>query len=285
MDNITIAIPAKNEAISLDKLLPQLTNELPNVSILVVNDGSTDNTPEICEKHGVGVATHPYSKGNGAAIKTAARTVTTEYILFMDADSQHRVSDVKKLIDHIDDNTDMIVGARDNKSQASLGRLLANKFYNWLSSKIVEHKIEDLTSGLRLVKTEKFCSFLHLLPNGFSYPTTITMAFFRAGYSIRYVPIKTEDRIGKSHINLLKDGFRFIIIIFKIGTLYSPLKLFTPISMMMFIAGLTNYIYTLTTSGRFTNMTVLLIVSAVIVFLIGLVSEQINSLQYDERRK
>ncbi len=279
----SIIIPAKNEAESLQSLVPELLSNFASMEIIIVNDGSTDNTTELLDKYSVQVIHHPYSKGNGAAIKAGARAAKGDALIFMDADGQHQIRDIQALVAKFETGFDMVVGKRDSKGQASFFRQLANSFYNWLASKIVEHNVEDLTSGLRVVDAKKFKEFLHLLPNGFSYPTTITMAFFRSGYSVAYEQIEVLKRVGKSHINLLKDGFRFIVIIFKIGTLYSPLKLFTPISLGLFMLGLLNYLITYLDSGRFTNMSATLMVSSIIVFLIGLVSEQINSLQYSKQ--
>lgn len=179
----------------------------------------------------------------------------------------------------------MVVGARDKKSQASLARLFGNGVYNRIATYMTGHKIEDLTSGFRIVSAEKFKQFLYLLPNGFSYPTTSTMAFFRAGYAVGYVAIEAPKRIGESHINILKDGARFFLIIFKIGTLYSPMKLFFPASVFFFITGILYYIYTFFSDGRFTNMGVLLLSTSVMIFLLGLVSEQITTLMYQTTRK
>jgi hypothetical protein len=176
----------------------------------------------------------------------------------------------------------MVVGARDKKSQADSYRAIANGIYNKLASLITGHKILDLTSGFRVVKAAKFREFLYLLPNGFSYPTTCTMAFFRAGYSVSYIPIQTEKRLGESHISLLKDGIRFLVIIFKVGSLYSPLKIFLPTSAGFFFTGCAYYMYTYTTQGRFTNMSAVLFMTAILVFLIGLVSEQVTALMYKD---
>ena len=202
--NISIIIPAKNESQGLLLLLPDLVKIKKVSEIIVVNDGSTDNTEPVCLENNINVVNHPYSKGNGAAIKTGVRNAKGDVLIFMDADGQHRVEDVKKLIDEYNSgHYDMIVGARDSKSQASLTRLFGNGLYNRIASYMTGHKIEDLTSGLRIVNAKKFKQFLYLLPNGFSYPTTITMAFFRAGFSVKYMPIFTPKRKGKSHINLL----------------------------------------------------------------------------------
>ena len=281
-ENISVIIPAKNEAINLVKLLPELVEMLPGAEIIVVSDGSTDTTAEICSEHGVRVVAHPYSKGNGASIKTGARHASRDVLVTMDGDGQHKPADVLRLLEHYQEGYDMVIGARSSASQASTSRLLANTFYNKLSSWISEQEIRDLTSGMRVVNRERFIQFLYLLPNGFSYPTTITMAFFRAGYSVSYIDIEAGKREGKSHINLVKDGIRFFIIIFKIGTLYSPLKLFMPIAGSFFLLGFCNYLYTFTRFHTFTNMSAVLLITSIIIFLIGLVSEQVTTLIYKD---
>jgi len=282
---ISIVIPAKNEAQNLQNFLPRLREAVgEQVECIVVNDGSTDETAAICEQYGVRVVSHPYSKGNGAAIKTGARLATGEILVFLDGDGQHKPEDIPRLLEELDKGFDMVVGARDRESQADSARALANGIYNSLSSRITGHKILDLTSGFRAVKADKFREFLYLLPNGFSYPTTCTMAFFRAGYSVGYVPIQTEKRLGKSHISLLNDGIRFLIIIFKVGTLYSPLKIFLPTAVGFFLTGCAYYLYTFLAQGRFTNMSAVLFMTAVLVFLIGLVSEQVTALMYKDNK-
>jgi len=278
----TIVIPAKNEASNLEKLLPNLLSIVDSSDILVINDGSVDNTISVCADNRVNIITHPYSIGNGGAIKSGARNTSTEYLLFMDADGQHPSSTVKELLSYMGSEYDMVIGSRDFTGHANAARLTANLIYNKIASYMTGHNIDDLTSGFRLVKRSKFNEFLYLLPNGFSYPTTITMAFFKSGYSIIYHPFKAKKRTGKSHINIFKDGARFFIIIFKIGTLYSPLKIFTPLSALSFMLGLTYYLYTFITSERFTNMSALLFTTSILIFLIGLVSEQITALLYSK---
>ena len=256
--SISIVLPARNESASLDQLLPLLKEAVPGAEIIVVNDRSTDSTEAISKKHGVRVVSHPYSKGNGAAIKTGARHAKGDILVFMDGDSQHRPEDIPRLLAKLDEGYDMVVGARTSrKHQAGIHRAAANGFYNRFASWMTGHDVLDLTSGFRVVKASLFKRFLYLLPNGFSYPTTITMAFFRSGYSVAYEPIDVDKRIGKSHIRLVRDGVRFLLIIFKIGTLFSPLKLFLPISLAFFTTGLGYYAYTFLTTGRFTNMSAL----------------------------
>jgi glycosyltransferase involved in cell wall biosynthesis len=218
--------------------------------------------------------------GNGAAIKRGAREAQGEIIVFLDADGQHDPEDIGKLLQKLDAGFDMVVGARNWSGQAGVGRGVANAVYNWLASWMTGFNVLDLTSGFRAVRAAKFLEFIHLLPNGFSYPTTITMAFFRSAYAVAYEPLAVHQRVGKSHIRPLRDGIRFLLIIFKIATLYSPLKLFIPTALFFFVGGLCNYIYTFLTIHRFTNMSVLLLSASVIVFLIGLISEQITALMY-----
>ncbi len=263
-------------------LLPELRSVMPDAEIIVVNDGSTDDTVAVCNNNQVQVVTHPSSKGNGAAIKTGSRAATGDTLVFMDADGQHKPEDIPRLLQTLRQGFDMVVGARTRKSQAGAHRAVANGFYNRLASWMVDQKVNDLTSGFRVVTASKFRQFLYLLPNGFSYPTTITMSFFRAGYGVAYVSIEAPKRIGMSHISPLKDGFRFLLIIFKIGTLYSPLKLFLPISLSFFLTGVGYYLYTFLSFHRFTNMSALMFLSSIFVFLIGLVSEQITALNYKD---
>ena len=280
MNSLSIILPAKNEAPALGKLLPLLRAAQPAAEIIVVDDGSTDDTQAICAEHRVKCLSSPYSMGNGAAIKRGARLATGEVLVFMDGDGQHDPADVARLLEKLEQGYDMVVGARDWGSQAGVGRGVANTFYNWLATRMTGHNVADLTSGFRAVRAERFREFLHLLPNGFSYPTTSTMAFFRSAYPVAYVPIKAAQRIGKSHIKPVRDGLRFLLIIFKIATLYSPLKLFVPAGTIFFILGCLNYAWTFIHSGRLTNMSTLMWSAAVIVFLIGLVSEQITALTY-----
>lgn len=280
-----MVIPAKNESEGLASVLPQLKSLYPEAEIIVVNDGSTDDTVEVCRKAGAKVISHPYSKGNGAAIKSGARAASGDYVVFMDGDGQHDPADIEKLLYRVDEGYDLVVGARSGRqSQASLMRWSANGLYNRIASWMVNRKIDDLTSGFRVVDRRKFLTFLYLLPNGFSYPTTSTMAFFRAGYSVGFVPIEVAKRRGSSHINLLRDGVRFFLIIFKIGTLYSPLKVYFPTAVLVSGLGVLNYIITAWDTGtlRFTNMSTLLILAGVVIFLIGLLSEQLTNLQYKD---
>jgi glycosyltransferase involved in cell wall biosynthesis len=281
----SIVIPAKNEAEGLAGLLPRLRALYPETEIIVVDDGSEDVTAQVCRDSGARVISHPYSKGNGAAVKSGARAAGSDYIVFMDGDGQHDPADIGRLLEKTREGYDLVVGARQGlESQASVVRWSANGVYNRLASWMVNRRIDDLTSGFRVVHRRKFLGFLYLLPNGFSYPTTSTMAFFRAGYSVGFVPISVAKRLGNSHINLLRDGVRFFLIIFKIGTLYSPLKVYFPAALFVAGLGVLHYVMTAIQRGglHFTNMSTVLGLGGLLVFLIGLLSEQLTNLQYKE---
>jgi len=280
LNRLSIILPAKNEGAALAGLLPRLCAARPDAEIIVVDDGSADDTRALCQAAGVTCLSSPYSMGNGAAIKRGARAASGDVLVFMDGDGQHDPADIARLLAKLDEGYDMAVGARDWDSQAGVGRGVANTLYNWLATRMTGHVVADLTSGFRAVRADKFREFLYLLPNGFSYPTTSTMAFFRSAYPVAYVPIKAAQRIGRSHIRPLRDGLRFLLIIFKIATLYSPLKLFAPASALFFVLGCANYAWTFVRENRLTNMSTLLWSAAVIVFLIGLVSEQVTALMY-----
>lgn len=282
MSSLSIVIPAKNEAGAIGAAVASAKEAYPDAEIIVVDDGSDDATGAVAAEAGAKVLRHPESLGNGAAVKAGARAASGEIIAFMDGDGQHSASEFAPLLEKLDQGYEMVIGARDSGSHANVGRLYANGIYNVVASWLTGRRIPDLTSGFRVVRAKLFQQFLYLLPNGFSYPTTITMAFLRAGYPISFASIPVAKRIGKSHIRPLRDGVRFLVIIFKIATLYAPLKIFLPVSAGFFATGLGWYAYTFLTMGRFTNMSMLLLSASVIVFLIGLISEQITALTYSK---
>ena len=277
---LTILLPAYNEEQSIGRTIREIKEFYPDFEILVVDDGSIDRTKEEAVKAGANVMKHPHNIGNGAAIKTGLRYASGEWVLMMDADGQHKPSDIANLLAHKDEY-EMVVGARTKGSKTSWHRDLANFIYNWLASYITKFKVEDLTSGFRLVKNDRISKFIYLLPNTFSYPSTITMAYLRSGLSIKYIPIQTLARKGKSKIKLFQDGIRFFLIITRIATLFSPLRVFLPVSFMFFVTGLGYYAFTYITQNRFTNMSMLLMSSSVIIFMMGLVSEQVSQMRYD----
>lgn len=279
---LSIILPARDEAENLPGVVAELRELYPQAEIVVVDDGSRDDTGEQARTAGATrVVTHPYPIGNGAAIKDGARAAHGKILVFMDADGQHRPAEVAKLTAALGDDYVMTVGARSPNAHANRWRRFANGLYNKLASWVTGHRIADLTSGFRAVRRARFLEILFLLPNGFSYPTTSTMAFLRAGFPVRFVPVDVRARSGaSSHIRPLRDGGRFLLIILKVATLYSPLKVFTPSAMVFFACGLGYYIYTYLTRHQFTNMSALLFIVAGLVFLMGLIAEQIANLLY-----
>lgn len=280
--SVSIIIPARNEEASVGSLIAELRRQLPEAELLVIDDGSSDATAIRAKTAGARVVQHPVSRGNGAAVKTGARAASREVLVFMDADGQHRAADVPTLLACLDSGYDLVVGTRTAGAHANAARRFANSFYNRLASWLTGQPILDLTSGFRAVRRTAFLPFLPLLPNKFSYPTTSTMCLIRAGYGVHFEPITVLPRIAgtRSHIRPLRDGGRFVIIILKIATLYSPIKIFGAVSSLLFAASAWYYAYTYITEGRFTNAGALLFTTSILAFLIGLVSEQITQLLY-----
>jgi glycosyltransferase involved in cell wall biosynthesis len=278
---VTILMPAYNEELSIGNTISRIKELHPDFEILVVDDGSTDNTLRVAMDAGANVWPHPYNIGNGAAIKSGLRIAKGEWVIMMDADGQHNPEDIARMLE-FKDTYDMVVGARSSSSETEFHRDIANKVYNWFASYVTKFRVEDLTSGFRMVRLATARQFIYLLPNTFSYPSTLTMAYLRSGRSIQYIPIETKYRIGKSKIKLLQDGSRFLLILAKVATLFSPLRVFLPVSMMLLLTGVIYYLFTYSTQGRFTNMSALLLNSSLIVFMMGLVSEQISQMRYDK---
>lgn len=284
--SLTVAIPARNEEANIGPLLVELGRVLAplqadglDVEIVVVDDGSTDGTPTIAAAHGATVVTHADSLGNGAAVKRGIRTAARDWVLLLDGDGQHPPADIPAML-ALAERYDMVVGSREGRGGA-WHRNVANKIYNGLASYVTGRRIPDLTSGFRLVRADALKSFVYLLPNTFSYPTTITLAMLRAGYSVAFHPIAVRPRRGKSHIRLLADGSRFLMIILRIATFFAPLRVFGPVAALVFAAGVGWYAFTYFAYGRFTNMAVMLMVQATMIFGLGLVSEQIAALRQD----
>ena len=250
--------------------------------MIVVDDGSTDGTGEIAGGKGARVIRHPYNIGNGAAVKSGIRTARGKWLVFMDGDGQHRPEDIPNLMAEAE-RYHMIVGARAKGSRLRFHRYIANLVYNAFASYVTHFKVMDLTSGFRVMRRRDALRFIDLLPNTFSYPSTMTLAFLRSGLTVRYVPIRTLYRSGESKIRLVTDGIRFLLIISKIATLFSPFRVFLPVSAFFFFTGIGYYLYTYLTEARFTNMSVFLLTTSVIIFMLGLVSEQIALLRMERR--
>jgi glycosyltransferase involved in cell wall biosynthesis len=279
----SIVIPAFNEAAAIAGVVDQLRASAPWHEILVVDDGSSDGTGAQAAAAGARVVRHPYNKGNGAAVKSGIREATGRFILILDGDGQHPASEAVRLVSQLD-AYDLVVGARSGRTQASVARRIGNAALNRIASYLAEQPIPDLTSGFRAARRQCLVEFLHLLPNGFSTPTTTTMAFLKAGYSVRFEPIDAAPRRSPSKIRLGSDGVGFFLILLKVITIFSPLRIFLPVSAAAFIVGAAYALWTMVTQSHVTNSSVLLIVLSVIIFLVGLVSEQISSLRFEGRR-
>jgi glycosyltransferase involved in cell wall biosynthesis len=281
--SVSVIIPAYNEAETIGDVVRKVLDLYPRYEIIVVNDGSTDRTSEVAREAGAIVYSHPYNIGNGAAIKSGIRIASGEILVFMDGDGQHDPSEISNLLANLPDY-DMAVGTRAKHHHASLLRAFANALYNKFASYVAKFQVQDLTSGFRAIKADIATSFLYLLPNTYSYPTTLTLSVLRTGRSVKYVPITSyKRRGGKSNIRLIEDGIRFLLIIMRICTLFSPFRVFLPVSFVMAFLGLLNYAYTFLTEGRFTNMSALLFSTSVIIFMMSLISEQICQMRFERR--
>jgi len=278
---VSIIIPACNEARSIGDLIEKIKSLYPDFEVIVINDGSTDDTAGVAGNAGAIVYSHPYNIGNGAAIKSGIRIASGEILVFMDGDGQHNPEDIKNLLEHLPE-FDMVVGSRSGGDHSTFIRTLGNKIFNSLASYVSKFPVRDLTSGFRAVKSEVVKNFLYLLPNTYSYPTTLTLSVLRNGRSVKYVPVKVSSRkTGKSNISMFRDGVRFFMIITKICALYSPLRIFLPVSLFLFLVGLSYYVYTYITLNRFTNMSALLFSTSILIFMLGLVSEQICQMRFE----
>ena len=278
--SISVVIPALNEEPVIGKTVSRIRELHPDFEVIVVDDGSTDQTAEAADRAGATVIRHPYNIGNGAAVKTGIRRASGDLVVIMDGDGQHDPADISRLLAEAH-QYDLVVGARSGRSQASPGRRLANWLYNRLASYVGKFSIEDLTSGFRVFRRKTVLNYLYLFPNTFSYPTTSTLAYLRSGLTIQYVPITAAKRIGRSKIRPFRDGSRFLLIIIRIATLFSPLRVFLPLSILFFTVGITNYTYTYVKLHSFTNMSALLLSVSMMIFLLGLISEQITQMRYD----
>ena len=280
---VSILIPAFNEEASIAEVVTELLAAEPWHEIIVIDDGSADATSARAAAAGAKVIRHPYNKGNGAAVKTGIRAATGEYVLIVDGDGQHQPGDARRLIAQLGEY-DLVIGARTTGTQATHTRRFGNSALNWLAGYLTDRDIPDLTSGFRAARHQHLREFLHLLPNGFSTPTTTTLAFIKGGYNVTFVPVEARQRVGQSKIRLARDGTKFLMIILRIVTLFSPLRVFLPISIASFLLGAGYAVWTIYWETHVTNSSVLLIIFAVIVFLVGLVSEQISALRFEGRQ-
>jgi glycosyltransferase involved in cell wall biosynthesis len=281
--DVSVVVPAFNEAGGIEEVVSALAKAGPWHEIIVVDDGSTDGTAEQAAAAGAVVVRHPYNKGNGAAVKSGIRRATGEFVMIIDGDGQHRADDARRIVSRLGEY-DLVIGARAATTQANMARRLGNAALNGFASYLTGRSIPDLTSGFRGARRECLLEFLHLLPNGFSTPTTTTLAFIKAGYNVAFEPTEARQRVGTSKIKLARDGGKFLVIILKIVTIFSPLRVFLPISLASFAVGAAYAFWTIYWETHVTNSSVLLIMLAVIVFLVGLVSEQISALRFEGRK-
>jgi glycosyltransferase involved in cell wall biosynthesis len=278
-----VVIPAFNEASAIGPVVTALLGSGGWREVIVVDDGSNDDTAAAAAAAGALVVRHPYNKGNGAAVKSGIRTAQGAWVLICDGDGQHQPADVLRVADRLG-AYDLVIGAREPAHQASHGRRVGNAVLNSLATYLTERPIPDLTSGLRAARREHLLEFLYLLPNGFSTPTTTTLAFIKAGYNVLFEPVHVRPRVGTSKIRLASDGARFFLILIKVITLFSPLRVFVPLSLGSFVIGVLYGLWTVAHQSRIPNGAVLLLMFSVIVFLVGLVSEQISTLRFEGRR-
>jgi glycosyltransferase involved in cell wall biosynthesis len=279
---VSVVIPAYNEAPAIARVVSQLRSTGPWHEVIVVDDGSSDATGQEASQAGAIVVRHPYNKGNGAAVKSGIRRATGEFVLILDGDGQHTPDDARRVVERLGEY-DLVVGARSGDTQATGARRVGNALLNWLASYLAGHQIPDLTSGLRAARRQHLREFLHLLPNGFSTPTTTTLAFLKAGYDVAFEPIQAKRRVGVSKIRLGRDGVKFFLILLRVMTIFSPLRIFLPLSAAAFLAGAGYGAWTAAVHGKIPNGAVLLILFSVVVFLVGLVSEQISALRTEGR--
>jgi glycosyltransferase involved in cell wall biosynthesis len=280
---VTVVVPAFNERASITAVVTSLIAAAPWREVLVVDDGSTDGTGDAATAAGARVVTHPYNKGNGAAVKSAIRAASGEWLVIVDGDGQHRANDVARLVARLGEY-DLVVAARSAETQATAGRRIGNAVLNQLASYLTERPIPDLTSGFRAARREYLLEFIHLLPNGFSTPTTTTLAFIKAGYNVAFEPVGALPRVGTSKIRLASDGAKFLLILLKVVTLFSPLRIFAPVGAAAFALGTGYGLWNFAYHDRIPNGAVLLLMFSVIVMLVGLVSEQIASLRFEGRQ-
>lgn len=279
----SVIVPAFNEGAAIADVVAALRRDAAWHEVIVVDDGSSDDTGEQARQAGAIVVRHPYNKGNGAAVKSGVRSATGANVLIVDGDGQHRPGDAQRLVARLGE-FDLVIGARSSATQATRARRVGNAVLNRLASYLTDRQIPDLTSGFRAARRACLVEFLHLLPNGFSAPTTTTMAFLKAGYSVAFEPIDAEQRVGSSKIKFARDGAKFLLILLKIITIFSPLKIFVPVSVVTFAIGFVYAAWTIWTQSHVTNSSVLLIMLAVVIFLVGLVSEQISALRFESRQ-
>lgn len=275
--DLTVIIPAYNEEKVIADVIADIKALKKNYEILVVDDGSTDNTYNVIKDLGIKIIRHPRNKGYGAALKTGIRSASGDIVLTMDADGQHNPEDIPRLLEHIDE-CDMVVGERTKGSHFSALRKPGKALLGWVANYLAGVRIPDLNSGFRVIRKELASRLLHILPNGFSFSTTITLAVIKEDYDIKYVPIQTRKRIGKSTVSYL-DAFKTLMLILRIINLFSPLKVFLPMSILLGIVGIPYFLYQLIFLSNISEISVILITSSILIFFFGLLADQLAAIR------
>jgi glycosyltransferase involved in cell wall biosynthesis len=277
-NKVSVIIPVFNEEVGIKRLLDKMIDlrfhEL--YEILVINDGSSDHSLEVLKKYPVKVYSHSVNKGYGAALKTGIRKANGEKIVILDSDGQHDPAQIPRIADLLDDN-ELVIGTRDKDSFQVRTRQVGKRMIRWVGEYLVEQKLPDYNSGYRGFQKDLIKSMLHIMPNGFSFSTTSTLAFLKEGYAIGTIPIKVEERVGRtSNVKFFKDGAKTIMLILRIIMLFNPLKIFFPASIIITAAGIVYGIYGYLIAERFSNGAIVLTILGMFLFFIGLVADQIS---------
>ncbi|MDY0094409.1 MAG: glycosyltransferase family 2 protein [Candidatus Vecturithrix sp.] len=280
MGSMTVIVPVYNEegaiAQTLDELLPNIENN--GWQLIVVNDGSNDGTGQILEHYGnrLRVINHPYNRGYGAALKTGIRAANTELMAICDSDGQHRPEDLMLLYKEAS-GADIVIGERAPGSRNDLFRVPGKWLLRHAANFIVGRKIADLNSGLRIFRRAFIKKILHLMPEGFSFTSTSTVAAIKMGFLIKFVPIQTRKRIGTSSVRQVRHGFMVLMLILRLAVLFSPLRIFMPISAALTGLGVVYALYVIATVRlTLANGALFCLLAALMIFFFGLVVDQIS---------
>lgn len=284
VESVSIVIPAYQERAAIGDVVSAVLKVVASLSceyeVIVVDDGSTDGTGDAARKAGAHVLVHPYNKGYGASLKTGIRFASNRTVIFLDADGQHDPDDIPRLLAGRT-GFDMVVGARKGMAGSPLWRQPGKLFLKWLVNNLTGHSIPDFNSGYRALDREMALRFLPIMPDGFSFSTTSTIAAFKGGYLVQYLPIQVAKRIGTSTVTAA-DGFRTIMLIIRLVTLFAPLRVFLPISAVTFLIGLIFTVYGYVHTGEASVKGLISLLAAVQFFLFGVMVDQVVAVRRGE---